>query len=171
MSTRNYRVHPAPLILTDVTTQLPRSSQSKDHSKRSCCHCSFPFPSLTKSMTQSFFWETNIPSDGYEIYTLWEPKFHHRLHNARNWTLFWARYIHFTSFHPTSLRQILIFLSNPLLRLPSVLFFSIFPTNILPLPPIPPHVPSTRSPSFDPLKDHEFPHGEIFSTVTLLPAS
>lgn len=54
MPTDNYRLHAAPLILTDVTTQLPHSSQSKDHSRCSCCHCSFPFTTLTNSMkTQS----------------------------------------------------------------------------------------------------------------------
>jgi len=50
---------------------------------------------------------------------------------ARHWSIIWAKYIQSTPCHPISLWSILILFFYLRLRLPSCLFSSGFPTNIL----------------------------------------
>jgi hypothetical protein len=57
---------------------------------------------------------------------------------ARHWSLMWARCIQSTTFHPISLRSILILFSHLRLGLPSSLYPSGFPTRTLYAFPISP---------------------------------
>jgi hypothetical protein len=62
---------------------------------------------------------------------LWKPKVHYRIHMSPHWSLSGARSIQFRPSHSISVRYILILSGHLRLGLPSDLFPSGYPTNIL----------------------------------------
>jgi hypothetical protein len=77
-------------------------------------------------------WETNNPSDIQEIPRLvWEPKVHYRIHKSQPLVPNLSQLHPVHTFQPYFLRYILILSSHLRLGLPSGLFLSHFPTEVL----------------------------------------
>jgi hypothetical protein len=88
---------------------------------------------LTYSMEQSHSWKANRFSASLQIpRILQNPKVHYRFHKCPRFVPILGQFDPvYTPLHPTSWRFILILSSNLSLVLPSGLFHTSFPTNIL----------------------------------------